>query len=166
MTDTAYVGFDCSSKAIHGVVMDENYNIIAQKKWASKEKTFEERFPEFATNFCNDLSKIILNPKTEKVNIAIEQAVFIQNPRTTVEIANVIGCVRTACYLRSFNVKVVDNTKWKKDVLGKGNAKKSDIMAHAKEKWGDIFPEQDFADAACIAAWAVKEDLNDNATSK
>ena len=133
MTDTAYVGFDCSSKAIHGVVMDENYNIIAQKKWASKEKTFEERFPEFATNFCNDLSKIILNPKTEKVNIAIEQAVFIQNPRTTVEIANVIGCVRTACYLRSFNVRVVDNTKWKKDVLGKGNAKKSDIMAHAKE---------------------------------
>ena len=166
MIDIAYVGFDCSSKAIHGVVMDKDYNIVAQHKWASKEKTFEKRFPEFATNFCNDLSKIILNPKTEKVNIAIEQAVFIQNPRTTVEIANVIGCVRTACYLRSFNVKVVDNTKWKKDVLGKGNAKKSDIMAHAKEKWGDIFPEQDFADAACIAAWAVKEDLNDNATSK
>ena len=160
MTDIAYVGFDCSSKAIHGVVMDENSNIIAQHKWASKEKTFEKRFPEFATNFCKDLSKIILNPKREKVEVAIEQAVFIQNPRTTVEIANVIGCVRTACYLQDFNVKVVDNTKWKKEVLGKGNAKKVDIMIYAKEKWGDVFPEQDFADAACIAAWAVKEDLN------
>ena len=165
MTDIAYVGFDCSSKAIHGVVMDENSNIIAQHKWASKEKTFEKRFPEFATNFCKDLSKIILNPKREKVEVAIEQAVFIQNPRTTVEIANVIGCVRTACYLQDFNVKVVDNTKWKKEILGKGNAKKPEIMAYAKEKWGDIFPEQDFADAACIAAWAVKEDLNDDATS-
>ena len=166
MTDIAYVGFDCPSKAIHGVVMDNEFNIIAQHKWASKEKTFEKRFPEFATNFCNDLSKIILNPKTEKACVAIEQAVFIQNPRTTVEIANVIGCVRTACYLRGFDVKVVDNTKWKKAVLGKGNSKKSDIMTYAKEKWGDIFPEQDFADAACIAAWAVKEDWNDDATSK
>ena len=39
MTDIAYVGFDCSSKAIHGVVMDKEFNIIAQHKWASKEKT-------------------------------------------------------------------------------------------------------------------------------
>ena len=160
MTDIAYVGFDCSSKAIHGVVMDKDFNVVAQHKWASKEKTFEKRFPEFATNFCKDLSKIILNPKTEKAKVAIEQAVFIQNPRTTVEIANVIGCVRTACYLQDFDVSVVDNTKWKRDIVGKGNAKKVEIMTHAKEKWGDIFPEQDFADAACIAAWAVKEDLN------
>ena len=148
MIDIAYVGFDCSSKAIHGVVMDKDFNIVAQHKWASKEKTFEKRFPEFATNFCKDLSKIILNPKIEKAKVAIEQAVFIQNPRTTVEIANVIGCVRTACYLQDFDVSVVDNTKWKRDIVGKGNAKKPEIMDHAKEKWGDIFPEQDFADAA------------------
>ena len=167
MTDIAYVGFDCSSKAIHGVVMDKDFNIVAQHKWASKEKTFEKRFPEFATNFCKDLSKIILNPKIEKAKVAIEQAVFIQNPRTTVEIANVIGCVRTACYLQDFDVSVVDNTKWKRDIVGKGNAKKPEIMDHAKEKWGDIFPEQDFADAACIAAWAVKDDLaNDDSTDK
>ena len=155
MIDIAYVGFDCSSKAIHGVVMDKDFNIVAQHKWASKEKTFEKRFPEFATNFCKDLSKIILNPKIEKAKVAIEQAVFIQNPRTTVEIANVIGCVRTACYLQDFDVSVVDNTKWKRDIVGKGNAKKPEIMDHAKEKWGDIFPAQDFADAAGIAAWAV-----------
>ena len=167
MIDIAYVGFDCSSKAIHGVVMDKDFKIIIQQKWGSKEKTFEKRFPEFANNFFKDLSKIILNHEVEKVNVAIEQAVFIQNPRTTVEIANVIGCVRTACYLQKFNVKVVDNTKWKKEILGKGNAKKPEIMDHAKEKWGDVFPEQDFADAACIAAWAVKEDLNnDDATNQ
>ena len=157
--ETAYVGFDCSSKAIHCVVMDSDFNIVVQKKWGSLEKTFEKRFPEFATNFYHDLSKIITT-KTEKVAVAIEQAIFIQNPKTTVEIANVIGCVRTACYLRRFDVMVVDNRKWKKDVLGKGNAKKPEIMAHAVEKWGEVFEEQDFADAACIAAWRVKEELD------
>ena len=32
-------------------------------------------------------------------------------------------------------------------------------MTHAIEKWGDEFPEQDFADAACIAAWKVKKEI-------
>ena len=158
--EVAYVGFDCSSKAIHCVVMDSDYNIITQKKWSSVEKTFEKRFPEFATNFHQDLSKIIVNPEKEKVLVAIEQAIFIQNPKTTVEIANVIGCVRTICYIRGHNVRVVDNRRWKKEILGNGNAKKTDIMAHAVDKWGEVFEEQDFADAACIAAWRVKEELN------
>ena len=33
-------------------------------------------------------------------------------------------------------------------------------MEYAIEKWGEEFPEQDFADATCIAAWKVKERLN------
>ena len=157
----AYLGFDCSSKAIHGVVMDEEFNIQFQKKWGSKEKTFEKRFMEFSVNFWRDLSKIyIRSSANEKVYVAIEQAIFIQNPKTTVEIANVIGCVRTVCLVNGFEVEVVDNRKWKKDILGNGNAKKTDIMEYSIEKWGDVFPEQDFADAACIAAWKVKERLN------
>ena len=158
MTETAYLGFDCSSKAIHCVVLDGEYNIITQKKWASKEKTFEKRFPLFARSFWADLSKIYIS-KNETVKVAIEQAIFIQNPKTTVEIANVIGCVRTACYIRNYETVVVDNRKWKKEIIGNGNAKKADILAHAIDKWGDVFPEQDFADAACIAAWRVKEEL-------
>ena len=161
METTAYVGFDCSSKAIHCVILDGDFNIVLQKKWGSKAKTFDERFLDFSRSFWNDLSKIYISTsENEKVYVAIEQAIFIQNPKTTVEIANVIGCVRTACYMRGFDVVVVDNRKWKKDILGKGNAKKPDIMAYAIEKWGDIFSEQDFADAACIAAWIVKERLN------
>ena len=158
---TAYLGFDCSSKAIHCAVLDGDYNLITQKKWSSKEKTFEKRFMEFAVNFWHDLSKIyIRSSENEKVYVAIEQAIFIQNPKTTVEIANVIGCVRTACLVNGFDVEVVDNRKWKKEIIGNGNAKKTDIMEYAIEKWGEEFPEQDFADATCIAAWKVKERLN------
>ena len=45
---------------------------------------------------------------------------------------------------------------WKKVIVGSGNASKKDIMAFASDKWGDIFPEQDYADAACIALWAKR----------
>ena len=106
-------------------------------------------------NYCD-----IRSSENEKVYVAIEQAIFIQNPKTTVEIANVIGCVRTACLVNGFDVEVVDNRKWKKEIIGNGNAKKTDIMEYAIEKWGEEFPEQDFADATCIAAWKVKERLN------
>ena len=161
MTEIAYVGFDCSSKAIHGVVMDSDFNIKFQKKWSSKVKTFEERFPEITMSFWKDMSKIFIGDSgKEKVVVAIEQAIFIQNPKTTVEIANVIGCVRMACYMRSFDVVMVDNRKWKKEILGRGNAKKQEIMEYAVERLGKVFSERDFADAACIAAWAVKERVN------
>jgi len=158
---TVYLGFDCSSKAIHCVALDDEYNIITQKKWGSNHKTFEERFNEITLSFWADLSKIYISKsENEKVYVAIEQAIFIQNPKTTVEIANVIGCVRTISNIRGYDVVMVDNRRWKKDVLGKGNAAKPDIMEYAVEKWGEVFPEQDFADAACIAAWKVKERSN------
>tara|TARA_Y100000310_G_C20308095_1_gene634925 strand:- start:512 stop:685 length:174 start_codon:yes stop_codon:yes gene_type:complete len=47
----------------------------------------------------------------------------------------------------------VDNRHWKKIVLGKGNLNKKAIKDFAVVKWGDVFPEQDYADAACIALW-------------
>ena len=50
----------------------------------------------------------------------------------------------------------MDNNTWKRQVLGRGNAKKSDIMKFAVDLWGDRFPEQDYADAACIALWGKR----------
>ena len=32
-----YLGLDCSTKAIHGVWLDEEGNILDQRKWASKD---------------------------------------------------------------------------------------------------------------------------------
>ena len=133
--------------------MDSDYNIITQKKWSSVEKTFEKRFPEFATNFHQDLSKIIVNPEKEKALVAIEQAIFIQNPKSTIAIANVVGAVWGFLLKEDISTTIIDNRRWKKIIIGKGNAKKDDIKAFAEEKWGDKFPEQDYADAACIALW-------------
>ncbi len=38
-----YLGLDCSSLAIHGVIIDENEELIIMEKWGSKKRNFEER---------------------------------------------------------------------------------------------------------------------------
>ena len=42
----------------------------------------------------------------------------------------------------------------------------SDIMKFAVEKWGDVFEEQDFADAACIALWGIQNFKSREVTSE
>ena len=143
-----YLGLDCSSLAIHGVIIDENEELITMEKWGSKKRNFEERFPEISVGFFNDLSKINITDRA-----SIEAAIFIQNPKTTIAIAHVVGAVWGALFQKGVDAIRVDNKQWKKGVLGKGNASKQDITKFAIDKWGDIFPEQDYADAACIALW-------------
>ena len=150
-----YMGLDCSSKAIHSVWIDDQERLIAQCKWASKKKNFEERFLDFGVDFWDSLSKIkvILGDRVT-VQAAVEAAIYIQNPKATIAIASVAGLARFACFGHGFECEFIDNTKWKRDILGKGSASKLEIKEFAMAKWGEEqFPEQDFADAACIALW-------------
>ena len=143
-----YLGLDCSSLAIHGATIDDNEDLIALYKWGSKQKSFETRFPEILKQFSKDVSTI------KQVEFAsIEAAIFIQNPKTTIAIANVVGAVWAFLLDQDINTSIIDNRSWKKEIIGKGNSSKDDIKKFAEEKWGDKFPEQDYADAACIALW-------------
>ncbi len=143
-----YLGLDCSSLAIHGAIIDENEELVSIHKWGSKLKTFDSRFPEIVKEFSKDLSKI------NQVEFAsIEAAIFIQNPKTTIAIANVVGAVWAFLLEQAITTSIIDNRSWKKVIIGKGNSSKDDIKKFAEEKWGDKFPEQDYADAACIALW-------------
>jgi Holliday junction resolvasome RuvABC endonuclease subunit len=143
-----YLGLDCSSKAVHGIVIDDSEKIVFQLKSEGKGSDFDTRFSEIFMNFSEDLSKIDIIS-----GAAIEAAIYIQNPRTTLAIAYVVGGVRVVLQEHSIPHALVDNRSWKKDVVGRGNVKKVDIKNFAIEKWGDVFKEQDFADAACIALW-------------
>jgi len=143
-----YLGLDCSTFAIHGVIVDTSEQLVTLHKWSSKQKKFEVRFPEILLGFSEDLSKI----KVVEV-AAIEAAIFIQNPKTTIAIAHVVGAVWLALLNVGISSILIDNRRWKKFILGKGNASKIDIKNFAVAKWGDRFPEQDYADAACIALW-------------
>ena len=140
-----YLGLDCSTLAIHGTILDNEEQIVSIHKWGSKKKTFDERFPEILVDFSKDLSKIKVTKSF------IEAAIFIQNPKTTIAIAHVVGAVWFALIKEGIDTVIIDNRQWKKNILDKGNASKIDIKNFAIDKWGDIFPEQDYADAACIA---------------
>ena len=147
-TPIFYMGIDCSSRAVHAVLVDRDERIIAKEKWSSTCPDFIDRFPEMLVKFQDNLSKIKVTLKA-----AVESAIFIQNPKSTMEIASVVGVVKFVCYTQSIDCMPVDNRHWKKIVLGKGNSNKKAIKDFAVVKWGDVFPEQDYADAACIALW-------------
>jgi Holliday junction resolvasome RuvABC endonuclease subunit len=135
------------------VELNARGKVSDQQKFSSKRKTFDERFPEIVTSFQAWVSKIEVQP-----DIGIEAAIYIQNARATISISSVIGAAKAILLAAGFNPVEVNNKSWKKDILGKGNASKEDIMSYAKNRWGHIFEEQDFADAACIAAWRIEHD--------
>jgi len=145
------LGLDCSSRTVHGVVLNDKEEIVTRFKTGKYKEDFDIRFVKITDNFDGILSKI----KVEKA--FVEAAIYIQNPKSTIEIARVFGGVQLTCNKYRTPCQLVDNTKWKKEVVGKGNCSKSDIMSFAIEKWGDNFEEQDFADAACIALYGLKE---------
>ena len=150
-----FLGLDCSTKAVHGILLDDEENIIEQFKWGSTEKDFIDRFPQILEKFQADLSTINITDLA-----TVEAAIYIQNPRTTLSIAYVVGAIWSSLSLANICSELVDNRRWKKDILNKGNAKKPEIKEFASAKWGDVFKEQDFADAACIALWGKRRSLD------
>lgn len=146
-----YLGLDCSSLAVHGVIINDDEEIISMHKWGSKNKDFSQRFPEITLDFFDELSRINNIDKS-----SIEAAIFIQNPKTTIAIAHVVGAVWLSLLWKGIETNRIENTKWKKIILNKGNASKDDIKQFSIDKWGDIFPEQDYADAACIALYSKR----------
>ena len=151
-----YLGLDCSSKAVHGVIVNEVEEIVAKLKFHSTPKdSFDNRLFQIFDNFS-----VYLANELEYNDIqcsAIEAAIYIQNARTTMEISGVVSVAKYLLHTKGILCYPVDNRSWKKQILGKGNAGKPDIKNFAVEKWGDIFPEQDYADAACIALWAKRQ---------
>jgi len=143
-------GIDCSSKAVHLAIIDEDESIVELKKYGSKAKLAEARFYEILDQVYDGLSIIDISAA------AIESAIYIQNAKATIAIASVVAGVKYGLHRGGISFKAVDNNTWKRQVLGRGNAKKSDIMDFAVDLWGDRFPEQDYADAACIALWGKR----------
>jgi Holliday junction resolvasome RuvABC endonuclease subunit len=153
-----YLGLDCSTKAIHGVILDEEEHIIEQFKLASIDSNYEIRFYEILTGFEEKLSKIDIG----ELLVAVEAAIYIQNPKTTVALAAVVAGVKYICYRNGYSCIPVDNKVWKRFVLHAGKADKAFIKRFAMEKWEDInSEEQDYSDAACVALYRKMEDKDE-----
>ena len=52
-----FMGLDCSTKAIHGVVIDDEGMFIDKYKWFTDSSEFHTRFLQNSHNFLKDLGK-------------------------------------------------------------------------------------------------------------
>jgi len=148
-----YMGIDCSSKAIHAVLIDAKENVVGYGKWGSNSKQFSDRHIEIARKFTNDLSRI----QDKTIHVAIEAAIYIQNAASTIAIASVVATARVLLDQQNIDSSLCDNRHWKKLVLGKGNSNKQHIREYTMAKFGDIFSEQDWCDASCLAIYILRE---------
>ena len=146
-----FLGLDCSTKAIHGVVIDDGGLFVHKYKWVTDDSEFHTRFHSNSHNFLEDLGKIKLT--YPGLRVAIEAPLFIQNPRTTIQLSAVIYTADFICSFHGLEPDLIENTKWKKYVLEKGNVSKKQIAEFAQIFWKQNFKEQDWADAACVALW-------------
>ena len=155
-----FLGLDCSTKAIHGIVLNSKAEFLEKFKWVSTDSDFNTRFLENAQSFLGELSKIKLT--YPDLMVAIEAPIFIQNPRTTIQLSAVIYTAFFLCNMVGLETKFIENTKWKKYVLEKGNVSKQQIAEFAQIFWKADFKEQDWADAACIALWGRFSSLGED----
>jgi len=65
------------------------------------------------------------------------------------------------CHFKGLVPELIENTKWKKGVLEKGNVSKKQIAEFAQKQWKANFKEQDWADSACVALWKQRKDLGE-----
>tara|TARA_R100000781_G_C4023160_1_gene107891 strand:- start:38 stop:535 length:498 start_codon:yes stop_codon:yes gene_type:complete len=153
-----YVGIDCSSKAVHIVVLDGKEQLIDKFKWSSNLKTADARFLDIVDQIHDNL------PNFKDVElVCVEDSLYIQNPLTTRTITAIVYSI--VYFLHHYDIRCLTAKpqQWKKvlgntEVFKKGQAKGT-IMNYVKEKWmKDDFTEQDYADAACIALHGLKQD--------
>ncbi len=65
-----------------------------------------------------------------------------------------LATVQRICDSLSIPLELVNASTWKRSVVGKGNASKTDILYHAAGRyWLDVTAPQDAADACCLLAY-------------
>lgn len=107
----------------------------------------KNQFEDWLLKFSEDY-----NINTDDIIVIIEGPIFLQNVKTSFEIAKTINGIEIACMDNGSKCFEIQNTVWKKAIIGNGACSKEDILKFAQTKWKKHkFNEQDYADAACIA---------------
>jgi len=153
------LGCDCNSKSIACTLLGSGEYIYTELL-ESTEKDTQVRFCELVDKFgvfLRDLEAVGTLPTI----VYVELPIYMQNTKTTLSIAYVVGLVRVVC--RQFNItcKMVDNKTWKRVVVGKGNATKEEIMQYVLVLHEDV-KSQDIADSICIAYYGLREVRNED----
>jgi len=110
-----------------------------------------------AARVCSVAAEIERHNMPECIGVVIEQP-FGAHARSLQELYAMMGAAVLACEKAGLPWSLVHLTKIKAHATGKGNAKKPDMQAAAKARWGRGFGE-DEADAIWAAAYGMDNDL-------
>lgn len=151
-----FIGVDPQSTRLAAVAFDgvDTFDVIYKHKMPAGEV---ERCAE-AYRWGYELVQKYENPR-----------VFIETPfigsfrsATTIGLGRINGALAAAFVNGGADVTLVNNRAWKREVIGSGNAKKSDIMQFVVDNYEQVVVQirrapatvrQDIADSACIAVY-------------
>ena len=111
----------------------------------------EDRFANLIRGFVENQGEWLLSDW-----VYVEKPVFGVNAKASIDQAYVVGAIRSILTLHGINNSLVDNTTWKKQVIGNGRASKEEIEMFARDVLD--LPEgltQDLYDASAIAQFGV-----------
>ena len=94
-----------------------------------------------------------------EIIVGIEDYAYSRFGRTFAlgELGGVIKLYFYKLGIREYNIRPVNIMKWKKEVIGKGNAKKEEIAYYVKNILGQEFKTQDECDSFCIAEYIRRQ---------
>jgi len=144
------IGIDCDSKQITMV------KLSSESKWCnsisieSKEKYADKRFADLVRKFDYMMPRVYDYDRTK---VFIEEPIFIQNPKTSILIAYIVGYIISFYLLRNICISLINNKKWKQEIVGNGSASKDEIQEFVHHKWGIDPKTEHVADATCIAEY-------------
>ena len=146
---------DVDTKQIAWAVIDDG---LAPTKWMtgsvkSKARRAEERFPGLLNSFRVSVHNA---PGFWGQFVYLERPVYTRNAQATIDQGQMLGALRLLFLQENIHCSIVDNTIWKKGLLGNGHASKDDIRAWAVTVFGVAPESQDECDALAIAAWGLR----------
>ena len=135
----AVVGYNTYGRQLSGVfVLD------------AKGRRAADRFPDLIAQF----DALLGSEVTPQHRVMVEDVPYVQNARSTLDLAAVIGAVRALCVVRGIQCETANTMTWRW-AIGAGG-RKSDIRDWAAAR-GFEHKLQDVIDAYCIAVYGSEE---------
>lgn len=155
-----FLGLDIAL-ANNGVcLLDEESNIVISKVIETKSSDVIEYRIE---SLCNEVTKIIDEYENHLDRIYLEGVSYGSNGRTFSQICGMHYSLRYILYTNYvLPVHIVEPTKLKKYITGKGNCRKDLILLNVYKKYGVEFDDDNLADAFVLAMMAFEEYQQEN----
>lgn len=121
----------------------------------AKGRRAEDRFPGLMKSFREFVPLWWRNDW-----VYLELPAYTRNAGATISQSVMLGGLSAVLLEAGLNFSYVNNTVWKKALLGAGNATKDQIRAWVKACYGDAPNSQDECDALAIAQWGLNNFLH------